>query len=196
VIFVRSSLPQFRHYSEYREYLRVDFQNRCAYCLVYEGHKGGEANFEIDHHRPKGGKYARPDLEHKYINLYWVCRVCNSRKSESWSSTEEKAQGYHLIDPCEAWGDHDLHWRILPNGEIEWLPPIGEYTIKMLMFDTDKWLKHHWQNLFRWQQQKERLELMLTQKSLSPERNEIEQVIESLEELLTPLILDKPRRAR
>ncbi len=196
MIFSCSNPPQQKHYSEYRDYLRVDFRNRCAYCLVHEANKGGDANFEIDHYHPRHGKYGRLDLENVYFNLYWVCHVCNSRKGDRWVSPEEEARGWRWIDPCETWGDHELHWHIFPDGEIERLTPIGEYTVRMLMFDTDQWLKYHWRKLYEWQEQKQRLEQLLSQKLFSSERDEIENVLQNLQDLLTPPVFNRPQRQR
>ncbi len=186
MLFIRSSPPAFAHYSDYREFLRIDFRYRCAYCLTHEGHFPHEqANFQIDHHRPRHGKYARPDLENDYTNLYWSCGVCNQRKSSTWPSLEQEAAGQKWIDPCEPWGDHDLHWQISPEGEISWLTPIGEYTVRKLRLCT---LKRHWQNLHRWKIQREELKRRLSKLSLSEERRSVEQALTELEELIEPPI--------
>lgn len=95
MIFRRSVPPRnYRDYTRYRKLLRADFQYRCAYCLTQEHPLGGEANFSIDHHRPRRGHYARPDLENVYTNLYWTCRECNENKADHWTSPEEEAQGF------------------------------------------------------------------------------------------------------
>ncbi len=184
MIFIRSQPPPCDHYSDYRESLREDFQNRCAYCLTREGHfPGGQVNFQIDHHRPQKGRYARPDLENVYANLYWTCHACNRRKSSIWPSPEQEAAGQKWLDPCEAWGDHDEHWRIFPDGEIIWLTPVGEYTVKKLRLAN---LKRHWQNLHRWRQKREEFLRRLPELPHSPERDAIEQILRELQDLIEP----------
>src|SRR5436305_46467 len=104
MLFTRS-IPerQYRDYTLYRPLLRRDFHYRCAYCLTQEFFLGGEANFEIDHHRPRSGPHARPDLESVYENLYWSCAECNQNKGDTWPEEEEYARGLRFIDPCEEW---------------------------------------------------------------------------------------------
>lgn len=187
MLFFRSDPPALAHYSEYRDWLRVDFRYRCAYCLTMEGHFPQEhANFQIDHHRPRKGKYARPDLEHLYINLYWTCHVCNHRKASTWPSPAQEAAGYKWIDPCQPWGDHDLHWRISAEGDIAWLTPTGEYTVRKLRLSS---LKKHWQNLHRWQQRRENLQQRLATLPPSLERTAIAEAIHELSELIELSVL-------
>ena len=170
MIFRRSNPRRaYRDYTRYRQRLRADFQHRCAYCLTQEHHLGGEANFSIDHHRPRRGLYARPDLENVYTNLYWTCRECNENKADRWTSPEEEARGLQWIDPCEHWGDHDLHWEISSEGTIRWLTPVGEYTIIRLRLHRRAWLKRHWQQLREWQQAHEELLQILAHKELPEE---------------------------
>jgi 5-methylcytosine-specific restriction endonuclease McrA len=98
MIFHRS-IPEYsyRDYTRYRKLLRSDFQFRCAYCLTLETHIGGEANFTIDHYRPRRGRFARPDLEAVYSNLYWICRECNENKGDDWTTPEQEAAGIRWL---------------------------------------------------------------------------------------------------
>lgn len=134
MIFTRS-LPEreYADYTQYRPLLRRDFDHRCAYCLTQEFFLGGEAGFEIDHHHPVNGSLGRPELVAVYANLYWSCAECNQNKSDTWPSDEEYAQRHRFIDPCEEWGDHELHWKFHQDGTLEALTPEGEYTELHLM---------------------------------------------------------------
>ena len=89
--------------------------------------------FEIDHFRPQNGACARPDLKAVYSNLYWSCRECNSNKGDVWPNPQDFELGLCFIDSCTADGDHEKHWRFLPNGEIEALTLSGEYTEEKLL---------------------------------------------------------------
>ena len=165
--FTRSIPPRLhRNYRSYRALLRADFRYRCAYCLTQEYYLGGDAGFAIDHHRPRRGDYARPDLENDYANLYWTCGECNQNKADTWPTPAETARGYAWIAPCEPNGDHDLHFRIAPDGVIAWLTPTGEYTVKRLMLDRRPWLKRHWRKLREWQQTRDTLATLLATREM------------------------------
>lgn len=66
-------------YTAFRAYVRQDFRQCCAYCLLHEFWAGGEDNFELDHFRPVS---RFPDLERDFYNLYYACHVCNQRKRD------------------------------------------------------------------------------------------------------------------
>lgn len=154
MLFTRSIPPRsYQDYTRYRPLLRKDFQYRCAYCLTHEFYLGGEANFAIDHYRPRHGAFARPDLVNTYTNLYWCCNECNQNKADHHPNIEMESLGKRWINPCESWGDHDLHWHIDANGEVQWLTAAGEYTIKHLLFDRREWLKNHWRQMHALRQQ-------------------------------------------
>ena len=198
MFFTRSVPPRrYRDYTRYRDLLRRDFQYRCAYCLIHEFHNGGVANFVIDHHRPVRGAYARPDLVSDYTNLYWCCSECNQNKANDWPAPQQEALGFRWIDPCESWGDHDLHWQISPDGEIQWRTPAGEYTIRKLMLHRREDLKAHWRKLYRLATLRDQLTEALTQETMSLELAEtIQQQIAELNEFLEPPVFNRPRRER
>ncbi len=196
MIFTRS-IPKrrYRNYSLYRSLLRTDFQHRCAYCLVHEYHNGSDANFSIDHHRPRNGMYARRDLENEYANLYWCCNECNQNKGDQWTSPQEETLGFGWLDPCESWGDHDLHWQINSDGEIAWLTSVGEYTVKKLMLHEREWLKDYWREIAKRQNLREMLMASLETREIpSMERTLIEQRLQELNRYLEPPVFHRPYR--
>lgn len=198
-MFFTRSVPKrrYRDYTRYRDLLRQDFQYRCAYCLIHEFHNGGAANFAIDHHRPVRGSYARPDLAGEYANLYWCCSECNQNKADCWPAPQQEAQGFRWIDPCEPWGEHSLHWRIAPDGNIQWLTPAGEYTIRMLMLHRREDLKAHWQRLRRLTALRDRLTEALAYETVSASlAGDIHQQIAEINEYLEPPVFSRPRRER
>ena len=196
MIFVRSiPIRRYRNYRSYRALLRSDFRYRCAYCLTQEAYVGGDANFAIDHYHPRNGTAARPDLENEYANLYWTCSECNGNKADQWPSSTEEAAGQRWLDPCKAEDDHELHWHILPDGQVRWLTSAGEYTVKKLMLHRRDWLKRHWSKLYEWQQMRTTLADALASKDVLPEvRQTIEQQLAMLDDLLEPPIFSRPRR--
>ena len=55
--------------------------NTCPFCFqTYPP----ELFFEIEHFRPKKGKYARPDLTFEWTNLFPIYRYINGLKNEKW----------------------------------------------------------------------------------------------------------------
>lgn len=97
-IFARSTITRTCHkkYSDYRrfkDYLKKDFNNRCAYCDLYDLWIE-PLPYQIDHFIPmkeiKAAK--RFELETTYSNLMYACPVCNRLKSDMFSGS---------IDPCK-----------------------------------------------------------------------------------------------
>ena len=84
-VFCRRETPPgpFQHYSAYRPYVREDFSECCAYCLLSEFLRAGLENFELDHFRPK----SLPEFAHlvnDFYNLYYACHPCNHIKGNRW----------------------------------------------------------------------------------------------------------------
>lgn len=195
MIFSRSVPPRvYADYTRYRPLLRADFRYRCAYCLMHEFHLGGEAGCDIDHHRPRNGPRARPDLVNVYENLYWCCRECNQNKGDEWPTPEQYAAGRRFLDPCREEDDHDLHWRTLPDGSLEPLTPAGEYTIDCLMLWRDL-LVFHRARCLRWQREREALRGLLAARETGPSRRAtMERRLSELGEFIEPPVFARPRR--
>jgi len=88
----RTSPLKTDDYTKYRPFVREDFRECCAYCLLHEIIAGGEANFELDHFRPKSRpKFA--GLINDFYNLYYACHVCNQYKGQLWPTTELSERG-------------------------------------------------------------------------------------------------------
>jgi uncharacterized protein (TIGR02646 family) len=194
MIFTRSTpTTEFRDYAQYRALLRRDFQNRCAYCLIHEFFNGSEANFEIDHHRPRNGPHARPDLASTYTNLYWACRECNGNKGDRWPDATQYEDGCRFIDPCEEWGDHDLHWIFNRDGTLTALTKQGEYTEEVLILWRDT-LQHRRAQSFRDQDAVAEIEAILQLATEEPRRTELERRLAEVRERLEPPVYNRPRR--
>lgn len=100
VFYRRGSSPgPFSNYLQYRPFVREDFSECCAYCLLPEITAGGREAFELDHFRPKSlPQFA--GLANDYYNLYYACHVCNHYKSNHWPAPAQEAAGYGFIDLC------------------------------------------------------------------------------------------------
>jgi hypothetical protein len=106
----------YEDYGSYREWLRDEFSFRCVFCLERELWGVRLGSFDIDHFLPQS---VAPELRFDYDNLIYICRRCNSVKSD-----------LDVPDPCkESFADCI---RILESGECEYLNGTGELLIDVL----------------------------------------------------------------
>lgn len=122
-----------KDYGKFRPYLREDFLQCCAYCLLHERFAGGEESFEIDHFKPK----SMPEFAHliyEYTNLYYSCHRCNKEKRAKWPTWELQQQGYYFVDVCidnfsMHYEDHNGEWLAISNA--------GKYTVERLRLNSE-----------------------------------------------------------
>ncbi len=114
-------------YKSYRPYVRSDFKQMCAYCLIEELFAAGEDNFELDHFFP-ASKF--PLRKEDFYNLYYACHPCNHIKHAKWPDSRLVAKGVGFVDLCR--DDFEDHFRELPNGLWEGLTESARYTIDAL----------------------------------------------------------------
>lgn len=114
-------------YSSFRQKIREDFRECCAYCLLHEIMLGGEESFEQDHHRPQR------DFKHlvdEYKNMYWSCKVCNKNKSCHWPKPKLVKSGRIFIDTTV--DDFATHFKELDDGTWHPLTKAAEYTLEKI----------------------------------------------------------------
>ena len=194
MIFQRSiTVRHYQDYADYRPLLRRDFHYRCAYCMTHEYFLGGEAGMCIDHHRPLNGPYGRPDLVADYANLYWCCRECNENKGSVWPPPHDYEDGLRFIDPCRPHDDHDIHWRVLPNGFLKPHTPSGRYTIRHLKL-WRPFLQHHRAKTYRLNEEVRDIVRVLADKSTSGRhRAGLKHRMDEIRHWLEPPVFDRPR---
>lgn len=132
IFFHRSPAPSENNYQRYRAYIREDFSECCAYCLMHETFARGEENFQLDHFKPK----SKPEfhhLVHEYTNIYYSCYACNKQKRNYWPSEELYSKGYRFVDTCKEnfsthFEDRDGYW--------EPISPAGEYTVEKIRLNS------------------------------------------------------------
>lgn len=76
----------YSDYTDYKDWLRDEFDFRCIYCLRREAWAPRRAVWAVEHLIPRK---ERKDLATVYSNLVFACASCNS-----WKSAE------HMPDPC------------------------------------------------------------------------------------------------
>jgi uncharacterized protein (TIGR02646 family) len=129
-MIIRRSLdvPALRRYQQFKRYLRADFRESCAYCLLHESHLSVDYwSFTIDHFRPKAMPQFR-HLRHVYANLYYACPQCNTFKRSRWPASSTLARGSGFVDPCAQ--DPMDHFVFSGDGRIAPRTPAGAYTIR------------------------------------------------------------------
>ncbi len=119
------------NYEDYKQDLREDFEEKCAYCGDSDAFCGGVRNYHIDHFAPKA-KF--PFLVNTYSNLLYACPYCNNGKSDKWegsnASSPLNSKGEGFCDPCSS--DYDKHLKRNRNGFIEYVDNTGKYMYRNL----------------------------------------------------------------
>lgn len=82
---IRDCDKKYNDYHDYKEYLKKDFKNRCAYCNMHDEWTK-PLPFQIDHYIPRAvfQKAGRDDLKNDYQNLMYSCPICNRLKSDAF----------------------------------------------------------------------------------------------------------------
>jgi hypothetical protein len=137
----RTCCKVYSTYKSYKQYLQVDFENRCGYCDDHDFWSGGYNSFHVEHFVPKVKfKHTHPQLRTDYNNLIYACPYCNIAKGEDWPSDSPDIKivdnnGY--IDPCDP--SYIKQFERDSEGKIIPLTPVGEYMYKRLKL----YLKRH-----------------------------------------------------
>jgi len=127
----------------YKGCLRIDFECRCAYCLIHERDYQTHESFQIDHFKPRS---RFPELERTYSNLYYSCQLCNkrNRKGDHWPTQAEISAGSRFVDPCaEDWEEHIAFQR---TGQVEPVTKAGQYSITTLELNRPQLVKYRLKN--------------------------------------------------
>ncbi|MFN7919047.1 MAG: hypothetical protein U0Q16_03065 [Bryobacteraceae bacterium] len=133
--FVRTAnVPRYRNPARYKQFLRIDFRYRCAYCGITEVYRRGDDAFGADHFRPRR---LFPELACHYANLYYCCNRCNSFKGDSWPSDEEASAGFVFADPCQE-DPYEVHLAVHDDGTLTPLTPCGLYTLDRLRLNREQ----------------------------------------------------------
>lgn len=123
----------YPEYGRFKDWLRDEFQFRCAYCLHREvWERRGWRRFEIDHVTPRS---IAPHRVVEYDNLVYACDACNNSKGDQV-----------LPSPCDL--DYSMHVRFLEDGAIEARSLKGGYLIEILGLDAE-YLERDRRKVFR-----------------------------------------------
>ena len=118
-------------YRAFRPYVRSDFRECCAFCLLHESWSAGERNYELDHFHPVS---RFPHLERDFYNLYYACHPCNSTKSDQWPNPALHGEGAAFVDYCR--DDFEQHFSLRRDGVLEPLTEAAVYTLETLRLNV------------------------------------------------------------
>jgi hypothetical protein len=125
-------------YRKAREFLREDFQNRCAYSMIHEDVAGGVGAMNIDHFDPR----KKSNFLHRYDNLFWSSRECNGRKHQHWPTKEENRRGIRFLD-CTRERDYGVHIFEDPITHEVWgATPAGVYHVRIMNLNASVFVRH------------------------------------------------------
>lgn len=124
---------KYKNYHNYKECLKKDFHNRCAYCNMHDEWVL-PLSFQIDHFIPKASfqKAERNDLENDYRNLMYSCPVCNRLKSDTFSGDipKDNIQNPFFYNPVDI--DYNTIFTRDEMGRIQSQDELGKDMIKRL----------------------------------------------------------------
>lgn len=125
----------YADYTEYKPWLRDEFEFRCVYCLQRETwSRAGAAVFSVDHIIPRS---LDPEelFVGDYSNLLYACNQCNSARQDAL-----------ILDPTrEGMGEY---LRVQPDGIIVGLTLAGLKLIELLHLNNP-WVVKERQRILR-----------------------------------------------
>lgn len=127
--------------------LRRDFQDRCAYCMVYIGDRS-DREIEIDHFDPRRKNSSIQD----YSNLFLADGHCNGSKSDKWPKRSERALMMHFLNCCEV-PDYDEEIFEDPiTHKLVGVTPAAKYHIREIDLNAEHLVQHRKRRYELWQQ--------------------------------------------
>lgn len=168
----RADIQQETNYQNYRDNLRLDFQDICGYCgkSIYVS----RLQFEIDHLEPKS---IAPRKEHDYHNLVYACFQCNRKK---YNNT-------NFIDPASE--EYDHHLKRENDGAIITLTDVGVYMAKKFKFESRP-IRELWKVMLL--REKQELLLQKPYNELSElEKEALYNITKGLEEFMKLFIINR-----
>lgn len=118
----------YQDYDSYREWLRDEFCFRCVFCLKRELFDVRMNAFDIDHFIPQS---VAPELKLEYDNLIYICKRCNSVKSD-----------LEVPDPCKVSFADCIE--VLDSGEFQHLNNHGELLIDLLNLNESERVQYRY----------------------------------------------------
>ncbi len=121
---VRKHAPAgYKEYSEYKPWLRDEFEFRCVYCLQREMWSRARAgSFSVDHIVPQS---TNKQLICDYNNLLYACCRCNSFRRE-----------IPVLDPTQHVMDD--HLAVTPHGTVHSSTTEGQFLIELLHLNAQE----------------------------------------------------------
>lgn len=116
-----------------KEHLRQEGGLRCVYCAVNENKLGGVRMFHVEHYKPKS-RTEFIDLEHRLSNLFYVCPICNSFKSNTWPAEPSPTMD-NASYPDPSVTDYSAIFEVRGSGEVVGTNTASAYMVIQLYFN-------------------------------------------------------------
>jgi hypothetical protein len=152
-------------WGDHKPDLKIDFNDRCAYCDSYDGLR--HTWYEVDHFIPKAFFRQFGNItDTQYDNLVYSCKFCNNGKLNKWPSQSETVFNdgkVGFVDPCSE--EYDSHFYRNADGSIMWTSELG------------KWMH---QTAFKFDQRERGIKLLWNLQKLKELIIQIEPIVEQL----------------
>lgn len=129
----RNCDKKYKDYHSYKDYLKADFRNRCAYCNMHDNWIM-PLPFQIDHFIPRAKfeRAKRNDLDNDYCNLMYSCPVCNRLKGDAFDGEipEDIISNPYFYNPVDI--DYNTIFTRDEKGRILSEDALGKDMIKRL----------------------------------------------------------------
>lgn len=124
---------QYKDFHSYKDYLKDDFKERCAYCNMHDKWIM-PLSFQIDHFIPRAKfeKIGRKDLDNDYNNLMYSCPICNRLKSDVFDGeiSNDEIKNPYFYNPVDV--DYNTIFTRDEKGRIQSEDVLGQDMIKRL----------------------------------------------------------------
>lgn len=125
-------------YRQAKPFLERETGGRCCYSMLHKDNAGGDRAMDVEHIKPRKKLKVKP---HRYSNLLYCSRHCNSMKGEKWPNKEELQMGFRFLNPAI---EQDYNTHIVEDretGVLVGLTPAGRYHIENCDLNADHLIK-------------------------------------------------------
>lgn len=125
-------------YRQAKPFLERETGGRCCYSMIHKDNAGGDRTMDVEHIKPRKRFKVKP---HRYSNLLYCSRHCNSMKGEKWPTKKDLKKGFRFLNPAV---EQDYNVHILEDkdtGILVGTTPAGQYHIENCDLNADHLIK-------------------------------------------------------
>lgn len=140
-------------YRDWKSILAKEGYYQCVYCSILDSRLGGIRIFHVEHYKPKENKiFNFGHLRNQISNLFYVCPICNSFKSNDWYEDEKykDLDKIHYPNPSEV--DYRILFEVDDDGYVSGSCKVGTFLIERLALNRSQLILDRKMNLLlnRW----------------------------------------------